>query len=258
MEETYYQGNGFYNYIKSHNKKGFFFLTKNRWLMVYGNQQREAKLIIYLASLTNDEYLNNEISENDLKDLDVVKLLSLQTGVPYLYVGFEEKNDELQEVKVYENNNLIYLNLLELRNKYVNYGLPISSSSSRKEINSKYSNVYQKWQLQQGNGLVASDIDLLLVNKKIECAFELKRSKISITRWEPYKEDFHNFELLSNLFIKGNIPFYIVYNHRQENPFRDCIEDLKLFSVDKRREHLCEFVEHLIIEKFFNKFKLEE
>ena len=190
--------------------------------------------------------------------MKVVESIANQVGLPFMFVGFDEDALKMTEVKIIDKttNEIIKISTDELLEMYKNYGLFVDKSMSVKEINKSYSNVYQMWQMNLGGRLVVSDIDLIKIeNNQVKYVFELKRSKININSWKPYPADYHNFELISNVFANTDAKFYIVYNHRQEFPFVDDISKLKIFKVNQKPAPLIEFDQFCTLEDFFLKYK---
>jgi hypothetical protein len=56
--------------------------------------------------------------------------------------------------------------------------------------------------------------------------------------------------LLSRLARKRNLGFYIVYNHRNKDPFFDDISKLKIFEFDHRTQNYCRFAGYKTIRQF--------
>jgi hypothetical protein len=61
---------------------------------------------------------------------------------------------------------------------------------------------------------------------------ELKRSRIALSDWRPYRQDFRNFEIVWKLTSVSNLPMTILYNYRSENPFLDDISSVAIFSLN--------------------------
>lgn len=253
----YYVDNALYSHLKDIKNKKFFYLSKNRWMIVYGNGNLEPKVLIYLAGMSNEEYNSDLIKFSDHENMKIVETLAESVNLPFMFVGFNENVEIMTEVKLIdkETYNFYKVSTADLLKIYESYGLFVDKSMSVKEINKSYSNVYQKWQMSLGGRLVVSDIDLIkLENGSAKFVFELKRSKISLEKWKPYPADYHNFQILSNVFSKANIDFYIVYNHRQEYPFYDDISKLKVFKVNNSKSNFIEFEGYYTLESFLEKF----
>ena len=256
MDTGYYVGNAFYDYVE---KKfdNFVFAKENLWLLVYGNKRCEPKVIIVLSALDKKSYDLEKFNKPETEIIHYATQISEKSGVPWLYVSFIKSEKTLSKVKVYcPSKKLFYEELSpnELADLYRSFDLFIIEKESGKAINKQYSNVYQKWQMTIGYGLTGSDIDIMKIKKdKIVSVYELKRSHISIERWKPYPADFHNFVLLSKLFIKCQIKFYIVYNYRKEEPFLDDISKIKVYKIDASKRNFYEEIGVFEKNEFFDK-----
>lgn len=128
-----------------------------------------------------------------------------------------------------ENKRLSLINIEFYKNILEYFGLNlVDKNSQTKDFNTGGpSNIYQIWQMKISDTIISSDIDLfkINVNNEITDVYELKRSKIDIQKWEPFKADYHNFRLINNLLTKANIKFYIVYN-----------EYIVIIVIDKNRK----------------------
>ena len=256
MDTGYYVGNAFYDYVDKH-FNNFAYAKENIWLLVYGNSRCEPKLIIVLSALERKAYLQNQTSPEEDSIIKYAKQISEKSGVPWVYVSFIKDEKELTKTKICcPSLNFSFKELTpdQLADVYRGFGLFIVEKESGKTINKQYSNVYQKWQMKIGYGLTGSDIDIMkLKNDTIVSVYELKRSFINIEKWKPYPADFHNFILLSKLFNKCGIAFYIVYNHRQEKPFFDDISKLKVYKIDAREKNFYSLLGIYSTADFFKK-----
>ena len=131
-----------------------------------------------------------------------------------------------------KTNSFIKQSLQDLKNKFSGYGLPISNSKTDKYLNDKVSSAYHKWQRDQlGRSLVVSDIDLVNIkNGSLFAFYELKRSYKSLEEWQPHRDDYPNFILLSKLAQKSGLLLRIAYNVRTKNPWYDNISKIKVFE----------------------------
>ena len=256
MDTGYYIGNAFYDYVDKH-FSNYVYAKEDIWLIAYGNSRCEPKIILVLSALSKESYMAEKLSRSETEIIFYAEQLSKKSGVPWIYVSFIKDENEFSKAKVIcpsKKLNFTELKPDQLADLYRSFDLFIVERESGKHINKQYSNVYQKWQMKIGYGLTGSDVDIMKVEKgEIKSVYELKRSFISIDRWKPYPADFHNFILLSKLFLKCNIDFYIVYNHRQEKPFFDDISKLKVYRIDARNRNFYELLGIYPIEDFFKK-----
>lgn len=256
MDTGYYIGNAFYDYVDK-KMDNFVYAKENLWLLVYGNKRCEPKVIIVLSALDKESYKAEKFSPAETEIVYYATQISEKSGIPWIYVSFIKDEKKLSKVKVYSpKKDLLYKEISpdELAEIYKSFDLFIVKKESGKTINKQYSNVYQKWQMTIGYGLTGSDIDIMKVKKgNIESVYELKRSHIAIEKWRPYPADFHNFVLLSKLFLKCGIKFYIVYNYRKETPFFDDISKLKVYKIDASKRNFYEEIGIFSTNEFFNK-----
>lgn len=249
----YYVGNAVYNYLIGNNMQhNFFWMSADKWLLVYGDEHHNPKVV----SVVSQGNISEELTTNEKNALKVVKNIVKNTDVGMNFIKYDP-NRALSEVKYWEigEERPITINMGQLKNRFLSYGLKMNSITTNKEINDKSSSTYHKWQRENmGSYITVTDIDLIRFNdNKVGEFIELKRSKDDIRKWQPYKNDYNNFILLSRLAKKANIDFYIVYNYRRKNPFYDDISKLKLFEFDHRLKTYCRFMGYGKIEDFAKK-----
>lgn len=234
---NFYRGNEIYNFISNVNR--YRFPNDNFWFLVYGEKNGcQPKLLIALSGYEEKEFKNKTLKINEMDFVDYIKQFSKRTNVPWIYVRFNVADKSMKEVMIMSENKRLSLINVELYKNILEYfGLTlVDKNSQTKDFNTGGpSNIYQIWQMKISNTMISSDIDLFKVddNNKITDVYELKRSKIDIEKWEPFKMDYHNFQLLTNLLIKANIKFHIVYNEysQNENGRKDNIQKVKIFDV---------------------------
>ena len=210
----YYVGNGIYDYlIECEDRDQFYWTSGNMWLLAYGNEDSEPKVVTVVSGRELD------VASNKAEQIavHVAKQVTDDTGIPINFVRFDP-DKPVDEIGYWEPGmkKIPVISSDELRNRFIQYGLKMNEVIARKAINDKSSSPYHEWQrTNMGSSVVVADIDLLRYqdNEPTEI-IELKRSIIDIEKWEPYKDDYKNFLLLSKLARKRNIDFYIVYNHR--------------------------------------------
>jgi hypothetical protein len=230
---SYYKGNAIYQYISDNNIKRFEFVVGDCWQLVYGNQIGDPKLLVFAFAYT-DDWNSEKINQTVIKGYEVLLQLSLLSKLPILFIGFNQSQNMIDSVVI--SNDLKHFNsksLSELTQIFKSHGLPLQNTKTNKYLNDKTSSAYHKWQRDQlGKNLVVSDIDLWLMNdSKPFVIFELKRSIISLEKWKPYKDDYSNFILLTNLCQLAGIKFFILYNVREKNPTKDIIDRIKIFHL---------------------------
>jgi hypothetical protein len=159
-----------------------------------------------------------------------------RANIPVRYIRFACDIAEVESVYAsdgsfhYEKLTMHQLSLL-----FASFGLPVSNTHTAKYLNDRTSSAYHNWQRTSlGAALTVSDIDLwrLRDTGEPETVFELKRSHFDLNRWQPFKDDYRNFRLISNLCNAAGLNFKIIYNQRVKTPFADKIDKLKIFTVD--------------------------
>ena len=252
----YYRGNAIYDLIEStHN---FRYTTENLWILVYGNRDCDPKVILLLSAYKNENYESKTLTPKESEIMIYTEQISHKSGVPFIYVRFNNDSEKLNEVKIMMNGRFKSISLDEYVNVLIGFGIQKNSQSCKKPINSHASNLYHLWQVNCGLDITTSDIDLMRVNSELEITevYELKRSFISIEKWEPYSADFNNFILLSKLFTRCGVSFYIMFNQYQKSPFKDDIEKVKLYKVIYEKELKIINLGILNISSFFLEFKM--
>ncbi len=234
---NYYSGNDIYNYINSVNHCKF--ANDNFWLVIYGTKiDRKPRLIIALSGYETSEFKTKTLKPNEIEWLGYAKQISSKSNVPWIYVRFDKNNTKVSELKIMTQKrtmSLVNIDFYKSLLEYFGFTLVDKNTQSKEFNTGGPANIYQVWQMKISNDMISSDIDLIKVNNEnlITDVYELKRSKISINSWEPFKADYHNFELLNHLFIKANIKFHITYNEfsQDENGRKDNIQNIKIFDV---------------------------
>lgn len=257
MMSDYYKSNSVYEYLsRCDNKENFFWVSGNMWLILYGNQESEPKVLTVVSEMD----ISKELCEGEIVAVKTAKKLVEGTNVMCNFIRFQPKK-KIENVIYWEEGDSRLSNISSdnLKKRLEAYGLKINSLRAKKDINSKSSSPYHEWQRENmGAEIVASDIDLIrMTNSEPIELIELKRSKIPIEKWQPYQEDYRNFLLLSRLANYRKLQFYIVYNHRQKVPvFIDDIQILKVFEFNKTQDY-CRLLGYMSIENFTHKEKTE-
>lgn len=232
----YYSGNAIYELIKNQQLSNCIFTTGRMWFLVYADKSTEPLVLILLSEKSDDvEYKSNNLSTEENAFIPFAKEISRLTSVPLIYVCFNSKSKPISDVVV--SSDFINFKKMGMEDyiHYINrFGPVFGTVATKKEINDKYSNVYQVWQNQHGGIATGSDIDLMITSKdgEIHTIFELKRSFFQLEDWKPYRQDFHNFEVIYNLLRSTNIHFYIMYNRRTKTPFFDDASKVRLFKIE--------------------------
>ena len=231
----YYRGNALYDYISSTGTQRFKFVSGNMWQLIYGDDKCNPKLLALVVGVDKFEpdSLPTEVEEPFL----LLKSLGDKCGIPTKIICFDSSEPSVENVWVYEDaeSEAKEVSMAELTDIFGSVGLPTSNSSTAKYLNDRTSSAYHKWQRASlGRSLTVSDIDLWKLDEdgNPHSIYELKRSFYGLDRWQPFRDDYRNFQLVSNLANCSEVGFQIVYNVRHKNPFRDDVSKLKLFEVN--------------------------
>lgn len=250
MSVDYYVGNGVYKYlVKSKYKDKFFWTSGNLWLLVYGDENFEPKVL----TVASEHKLGQNTTIQERSAVHVAQLITEGTEVPVNFIRFDPEKT-METVQYWESGmkNIPEISSERLKEKLMMYGLKMNEVMAHKSINDKSSSPYHDWQRKNmGDSVVVADIDLVRRDgdEPIEI-IELKRSYIDIDKWEPYQQDYRNFILLSKLARKRNVNFYIIYNKRTKQPFFDDVSRLKIFEFDHRMQTCCHLSGYKTIEQF--------
>lgn len=246
----YYVGNGVYDYLfKCDNRANFYWTSRELWLLVYGNENSEPKVI----TVASKNRLGGKTASQERDAVRVAQQIARGTHIPVNFVRFSS-DENMEKFQYWEpkKNDIEEISSEALKNKFMVYGLKMNANKAHKSINKTSSSGYQDWQRENmGNSVVAVDIDLLRYQgAELTEIIELKRSYKDCNEWEPYPEDNQNFRLLSKLAEKRGLGFYIVYNRRTETPFYDDVSKLKIFLYDHRMEKSFKLLGYRTIQQF--------
>lgn len=104
----------------------------------------------------------------------------------------------------------------KLRNWFAGCGLQVNQGSVAKPVNRGMASWFSEWQRVNLGGITVTDIDLVqtrVSDGAVEVIYELKRSHQPLDRWRPYRTDFPNFDVLSQVASAAGAKFRILYNH---------------------------------------------
>lgn len=254
----YYVGNGVYDYlIECNHREDFFWTSGNMWLLTYGNEDYEPKVV----TVVSENELGIRTTEAEQAAVDVAKKVTEGTGIPVNFIRFAPER-RIETVQYWEPGMkaIPEISSNDLKKRFIQYGLRMNQLMAQKSINDKSSSPYHDWQRSNmGSSVIVADIELLRFDGQNPTEIlELKRSYIAMEEWEPYRQDYKNFFLLSKLARKRDLDFYIVYNHRTKNPFYDDISRLKVFEFDHRTATYCRLLGYRTIQQFADTTKGEE
>ncbi|MFQ2513261.1 hypothetical protein ACK31D_15370 [Aeromonas caviae] len=224
---SFYKTNAIYNEIAKRNIENYYWVSENAWILIYGDARSEPKLIILAF---------NEYWIIDQKIVKLAEEIASKAHLPMMKIKFCSSAKEINSVDISKfGSPFETVSLIDLKNIFSGFGLPVSDSVLNKAINSAESSAYHSWQRESlGGNIVVADIDLVKVRSNGEIVIlELKRSFYSLDRWSPYPEDYPNFFLLDKLSKLSCSQFFIVYNQRTTKPiFFDDPSRVSVFAFE--------------------------
>ena len=223
-----YQTNGIYETIKKKNLdcvNKYILSEEDKWLLVYGDEKCEPKIILIVTMINNDE-INMDTTEFEKVNYALFK----DNGLPIYRMRFalNRFNDEIsisEGLLAFKKTNAegLYQFLFEKHN------IKRAKYHSTKKLNYATASPLQDWQREFLNATVV-DFDIVETeNSKIKRVIELKRSYINLDKWKPFEQDYPNFYL--TLRFLGETPFYIIYNVRIKEPLQDIVNELSVFLL---------------------------
>lgn len=250
MSQDYYAGNGVYEYLIECEEKDKFYWTSGKlWLLVYGDERYDPKVL----TVASENCLGNRTTNEERNAVRVAQRITERTMVPVNFIRFDPEKD-MDTVQYWEPGmkDIPEISSERLKKRLMLYGLKMNEIMAHKSINDKSSSPYHDWQRKNmGDSVVVADIDLVRYDESGPLEIiELKRSYIDIDKWEPYKQDYRNFILISKLARARNLDFYIVYNRRVKEPFYDDVSKLKIFEFDHRMQTYCHLLGYKSIDQF--------
>ncbi len=253
---NYYKTNAIYIRLQEEGLiPPYFFLAGNAWALIYGDQNANPVLLVLAEGVTESKLFAERNVEQTIS-WTVLQSLSALTSIPLINIRFNIDRDTINTVS-WINNGVEEISLSRLSQIFQKFGLPINSGVSQKAINDASSSAYHNWQRSSlGKNIIVSDIDLIKYdtsNARIQSVDELKRSYIPVAEWQPYFDDYPNFKLSWNLFQLANIPFSIVYNHRQKVPYIDNPNELAIFNVDFSRKPPINRIQQCRFDDYFHR-----
>lgn len=222
---SYYKTNAVYHLLNMEESHPFVWVAGNAWILIYGDHQATPKVIALVCG--QSWIIQKEITQT-------VKTLASQAGLPLLFIQFDDTATSIHRVKLRKpGQQACELTLDQLKNEFQTLGLPVKKGRCGKSVNSATSSAYHNWQRSCLGAIKVTDIDLIRLNPHgvpIE-AIELKRSFYALQDWQPYPDDYVNFDLLLAVCHRAGMQVTIAYNIRRTQPvFQDDASWLRLFS----------------------------
>ncbi|WP_044211230.1 hypothetical protein [Flammeovirga sp. OC4] len=235
----YYNSNAAIDYIRENDIEDFKFVIKNQWQLIYGDHQSAPKLLVAVSGVPSEkELLHPQLMSTETDLWLPLKQLYKRTNIPLILLRFVITKPEVQDVAIVDlktSKEIRKIALADLPEYFKKYGLPITNNATAKYLNDKTSSFYHKWQRKNlGSTIKVTDIDLIKLdaNHKISHIIELKRSKIHIRKWAPYKDDYPNFKLIAKLILNTGIKLEYLYNYHTKKPdYIDDINTVKVFNT---------------------------
>lgn len=225
-----YTGNAIYDYVYE-KKLDYYYSAEHTWMLVYGNASSIPKVLVYVSKVAN---IKSPCSDEEMAEVKKVLSIARYLKLPFISVRFMEKSEviDVWEESVKKWQTMAYD---QLRDVYERYGV-VQPGTARKCVNQYTSSSYHDWQRDNLGGITVSDFDLVRYEDgKVKEIIELKRSKVPLNVWNPYRNDYPNFALLINTIVGSGkrIPFTLYYNLMsagQKGMRKENISQIKVFD----------------------------
>ncbi|MCO7643284.1 hypothetical protein NJI34_41710 [Pseudomonas sp. S 311-6] len=237
---NYYSTNDVYSRLDKLANHRFVWVAGNAWMLIYGDKYANAKAIVFVFGSSVRKGAPRETERTEQSSI-LARKLAMGRRIPFHIIEYNDEADAIDSVMLDGEQ----VSLEALKRKFDEIGLPVREGSVVKAINSQGSSAYHQWQRDSLGAITVSDIDLVRMDdslsKPIEF-IELKRSFKSVSEWNPYPQDFPNFNLIVDVASKVGSNFTIAYNYHVKKPhYVDDASKLSLFeypSVSGGARHL--------------------
>lgn len=226
-----YGGNAIYDYVYN-NDLDYVFSAEHEWLLVYGNSSSIPKVLAYICKVGN---IRETQSLNEKNAANRAYQFSEMLGLHFICIRFRDNDSS---VAIWEglSGPWEYISYEQLRAKFESYGV-VEPGTVRKDVNQYLSSSYHDWQRSSLGRITVSDFDLVKIDNKNKILeiIELKRSKVSLNDWKPYRNDYANFALIINTIVlsKKGIPFNLYYTVMKDGAIGKRKEDTSNIMVFK-------------------------
>lgn len=234
---SYYTGNDVYRRLEEINDPRFLWTSGSAWFLIYGDRYSHEKAVVFVTakSIINK---HPEIIERAKNSWTLAGSLADRTGLPFFDIRYEDRFGKIDSVTLDKTP----ISLEELKNRFEKIGLEVERGSTGKAINSQESSTYHQWQRDNlGSTSTVSDIDLLILNDSLSTPIEiveLKRSRLRIEDWSPFRKDFPGLNLIANMAHRINARFTITYNYHVKEPvYIDDASSMSLFECSSTIEN---------------------
>lgn len=186
------------NYLSSDLSNSFFVPPTGTWHLIYSNSDYKPLWQFHVVDLDKA----NMINEIRLPRFEGINGLDLQFNA-----------DEEFYIRNWSENSWKEFSRNSLYEYFLDLGLVIEKNVTTKKFNSASSSIYHNWQMTNRFVGGVTDIDLYRFDRQnnINELFEIKRSRISIDKWEPYSADKGGYEILYQVAKTCGIDFTILY-----------------------------------------------
>lgn len=219
---NYYRTNAVLEALAAGPSGNLVWSTGNSWILVYAQPNGRPVALVFVRgeSTTNDDVEG------------YARQLAERAHLQFLDISFDDTAATIESVQIRQaSGNDVTTSLADLKLRFAELGLPVSTGTVSKAVNDKTSSAYHDWQRNNLGAIRVTDLDLLrVINAEIVEIVELKRSFSNLDQWQPYKVDYPNFNAIANLCVLSGVRFTIAYNVRTKNPLHDDPSRLSLFS----------------------------
>ena len=223
-----YSGNAIYEYVYNEDLD-YYYSAKDNWMLVYGNSASIPKILVFASKVEN---IASACSDKEMQEANKAFSFARYLKLPFIFVRFMVNNDQ---VGLWEESagNWRTVTYDQLRDIYERYGV-VQPGTAKKRVNQYTSSPYHDWQRNNLGRITVSDFDLIkFSNGQWQEIIELKRSKYSMDKWNPFTNDYPNFALLINTIVGSgkNISFSLYYNLLKDGPMGSRVEDISIIKV---------------------------
>jgi len=207
-------------------------------MLLYADHNESLKIAVFVRGKSTDGLPESEKARIQSAQT-VYSRLAEKAQLPFISIVFDDTIETISEVYLESSTaggpigNSI--SLQALTDVFKQAGLPAPNSSPDKAINKHASSAYHEWQRASLGNIKVTDVDLIRIDgaRSLEVV-ELKRSYYSLDRWQPFRDDFTNFNLLEAFCERISAGLTIIYNQRITNPFSDDASRVSAFSYSSR------------------------
>ncbi|WP_313584352.1 hypothetical protein [Acinetobacter variabilis] len=223
---AYYTTNAIYEELNLVGNHNFIWTCGNAWTLIYCDTYGNPMVIVLAHG-------SSWIEQPEI--LNAINYMASKSNLPLMRIKFDDLAKEISTACIIKNSlsgTFSEISLEELKNIFSQLGLPVNTGVCGKYLNDSTSSSYHNWQRAALGRIKVSDIDLMRIDQQghpLEI-IELKRSYYGINRWQPFPDDYVNFNALLNMCCRCQIKMTIAYNVRHRSPFYDDSSQISIFS----------------------------